>query len=289
MASLNDVLKMPHLPALSAVLAKAIPMLLDPDSKWDDLERVLRQDEALTAALLRMANSARYGSAGTYSDLRRAMMRLGRDAVRKCVVEQQVSGVLEGGNAAFGLQRGAMWRSSLGGAIAAESLSRQHAPSETSISFVCALLRDVGKLALSAKFGEGYQAAVAKHAIEGRSFSEAERAAFGFDHAEVGGALARKWKLPERIALAIEAHHTPPPVGARHDTLFDIIHAADVICLWAGLGVGTDGLEYRLAPHVRESLGLDRRSAEREIALVWVKLGEAEEDLVVTRKQGVEA
>ncbi len=289
MASMNEILTMDRLPAMPAALARVIPPLLDPTSGWDVLERVVRQDEALTAAVLRLGNSARYGSPGRHFDLRQAMSRLGRDALRRCVLEQQVSGVVSGDNAAFGLQRGAMWRSALAGAIAAEELARRHGPDEASLAFVCGLLRDIGKLALNVKYGGGYLAMVSERARDGCSFIEAERAALGFDHAQVGGALVRRWSLPERIARSIEMHHEPSEPGPGHDPLCDAVHAADAICRWAGLGVGLDGMEYRLATHVREGLGLDRRLAEREIALVWQRLREAEQSMGECGMQGAAA
>jgi putative nucleotidyltransferase with HDIG domain len=217
------------------------------------------------------------------------MARLGRDAIRRCILEQQVSGVVAGDNAAFGLQRGALWRSALAGAIAAEELAREHGSEEASLAFMCGLLRDIGKLALNIRYGSGYVSLIADHSHEGRSFEEAEREALGFDHAQVGAALARRWQLPERVAQAIERHHAPLPQGPGHDTMIDIVHAADMVCRWAGLGVGLDGLDYRLAGHVREALKLDRRSAEREIAVVWEKLREAEESLGEAGKQGAAA
>ena len=292
MAGMNDILNIDRLPAMPAALAKAIPLLLDPDSSWDALEKVLRQDESLTTAVLRLANSVLFGAPGKHFDLRGSMSRLGRDRLRRCVLEQQVSTVVGGDNAAFGLQRGAMWRSALGGAIAAEELARRHAPDEAGLAFICGLLRDIGKLALNVHFGDSYFAQVSRHEQTGVSFIEAERAGLGFDHAQVGAALARKWRLPVRVASAIERHHNPPaPAGTDHDVLFDIVHAADVICRWAGLDVGVDGMEYRLAEHVRTGLKLDRRSAETEIALVWDRLREAEAALSAPApaKQGVAA
>lgn len=289
MADLNAVLSLERLPAMPSALARAIPLLLDPESEWDAIERVLRQDEALTVALLRLANSTLFGAAGTHFDLRHALPRLGRDAVRRCVLQQQVSKVVAGDNAAFGLRRGALWRSALGGAIAAEELARRHAPEDASLAFLCGLLRDIGKLALNVAYGVDYPAAIAEHSRAGRSFIEAECAAFGFDHAQAGAALARRWKLPERVASAIEFHHAPPADAPRHAVLFDVVHAADAICRWAGLGVGIDGMEYSLAPHVRDGLGLDRRSAERHITLVWAKLAEVEESLGEPGTQGAVA
>jgi HD-like signal output (HDOD) protein len=289
MANLNDILTVDRLPAMPTSMARVIPLLLDARTEWNALEKVVRQDEALTAAVLRMANSAKYGSPGKHFDLRRAMARLGREALRRCILEQQVSGVVAGENAAFGLRRGALWRSALAGAFAAEELARANGPEEASLAFMCGLLRDIGKLALDVKYGANYLAMISAAASEGCSFIEAERKALGFDHAQVGGALARKWFLPERIAMAVEKHHEPPVPGVGHDALFDVVHAADTICRWAGLGVGFDGMEYRLAPHVREGLKLDRRTAERDIAMVWEKLREAEESLGEPGKQGVAA
>lgn len=286
---MNDILVIENLPAMPTTMARLMPLLLDPASEWSEIEKVVRQDEALTVAVLRLANSVRFGAPGRQFDLRSSMSRLGRETLWRRALEQQVSGVLAGAVAAMGLRRGEMWRSALGGAIAAEALAIEHRTGDASLAFTCGLLRDIGMLALDAKFGEGYFAMVTAHGHEGGSFVEAEHEALGFDHAQVGAALARRWRLPERVARAIERHHEPPPPGARHDMLFDIVHAADTISRWAGLGVGLDGMDYRLAEHVRTQLKLDRRSAEREIVLVWEKLREAEESTGVATEQGVAA
>lgn len=278
MGELNEILSLRALPAMPETMARAVPLLLDPSLNWRLLEDVLKRDEALTAAVLRLANSARFGAPGRRFDLRAAMARLGRDELRRCVLSQQVSGLTAGENSAYGLERGALWRSALGGAISAEQLAGVHGMQDRAgLAFLCGLLRDIGKLALNARYGGEYLSRVAAHARDGMSFTDAERAALGFDHAEVGAALARRWKLPEPVARAIETHHAPPPAGKGHSVLLDVVHAADVISRWAGLGVGIDGMEYPLANHVRESLGLDRRKAETAIAMLWDRLRETEE------------
>ncbi|HYD00031.1 MAG TPA: HDOD domain-containing protein [Phycisphaerales bacterium] len=289
MARLSDVLVIDKLPAMPVALARALPLLFEPRSEWSAIERVIRQDEALTGTVLRLANSAVFGAPGRYFDLRTALPRLGRDLLRKTLLQQHVSGITGGENAAFGLRRGDMWRSALGGAIAAEEFARRHAPEAVPLAFVCGLLRDIGKLAVNATYGDAYAAMISPHLARGGSFTDAERAALGFDHAQVGAALACQWNLPRRIADAIETHHRPVPPGPGHDSLFDVVHAADSICRWAGLGVGDEGMEYGLATHVRESLRLDRRAAEREITLVWERLREAETPLEQATKQGAAA
>ncbi|HEX8053141.1 MAG TPA: HDOD domain-containing protein, partial [Thermoleophilaceae bacterium] len=68
-----------------------------------------------------------------------------------------------------------------------------------------ALLHDAGKLAL-AQSEPGYNLVSDRPPSERL---ERERAAHGTDHAAVGAELARRWGLPERLAAAIEAHHSP--------------------------------------------------------------------------------
>lgn len=286
MAVLNDMVTLDRLPAMPSTMARLVPMLMNADVDLDALERVLRQDEALTMTVLRLANSVQYGGRGSHHDLRRSMSRLGLRTLRQCVMSQQVAGAIGGANAALGMERGALWRSALAGALAAEELARRHQPDDAPMAFVCALLRDIGKLALNVKFGGAYLAAIAPYAHEGLSFDDTERAALGFDHAQIGGALARHWGLPERIARAVETHHAPPPPGPDHDPLFDVVHAADAICRWAGFGIGFDGMEYRLAEHVRDGLSLDRRTVEREIARLQGQLRDALEALGETLEQG---
>jgi hypothetical protein len=42
--------------------------------------------------------------------------------------------------------------------------------------------------------------------MQGVRLSELERQSFGWTHAEIGGQMARKWKLPEETAALIERH-----------------------------------------------------------------------------------
>lgn len=278
MAHLSDMLKsIDKLPAFPATAARVIALLNDKHIDVGAISHVVRLDEALSMTVLRYANSTHYGRPGKEFDLNQSIVRLGGDALLKIVLQQQVGSIFEDGGVAFGLQRGAMWRGALGGAFAAEHLGRRHCGTDHQLCFLCGLLRDIGKLALDACYGAQYAAKVSQHLQPSMTYVEAERLAFGTDHAEVGAELALHWKLPERIAEAIRYHHDPPALEPKHDDLFDIVHAADILCLWAGLAIGHDGLQYRLVPHVRQSLGLTRRSAETEVAMLWANVHEVEE------------
>lgn len=278
MADMNDILsRIERLPALPASVLQLTAMLTDGRAHLGELEAIARRDEALTAAILRCGNSARYGRPGRVFDLRESLVRLGGKTLLKLVLEHKVAGMFKDAGAAYGLMRGAMWRGSLGGAIATELLSDRIKSPDADVCFLCAMLRDVGKLALDAHYGPQYISLVSAHLRADRTFVEAERAALGYDHAALGAELASRWGLPQRLCDAIRHHHEPPENPPLHDNLFDLVHAGDIICLWAGLAVGYDGLQYRLAPHVRMRLRLDRHEAETDIAQTWARLRELEE------------
>ena len=56
----------------------------------------------------------------------------------------------------------------------------------------------------------------------------AERDAFGFDHAEVGGALLKRWKIPPRVAEPVERHHNCQK-AEHYPREASILHLADIV------------------------------------------------------------
>ncbi|TVQ51738.1 MAG: HDOD domain-containing protein [Phycisphaerales bacterium] len=287
MATLNDILSQcESLPVLPSTVARLTSMLNRADVEVSEIHEIVRTDDALSMTIMRYANSAQYGAKNRVFNLQESLARLGRRHLMQIVLQQQVADLFLDAGEAYGMHRGALWRSAQGGALAAECIARDHGFDDPDLAFVCGLLRDVGKLVLDKHYGSEYMTLVSEHLNTQTSFIEAERAALGFNHAELGAELAVRWGLPVRIVAAIRFHHAPPPPDSDDDDLFSIVHAADMICLWAGLGLGHDGLQYRLADHVRLKLNLSRDVVERFIAQTVVAIKASEE--LVQGKQNEE-
>jgi len=280
MANLNDIIEhLDQLPALPASASRLVGLLSSGCAEIGELERVIRVDEAISAAVLRCANSVRFGRPGRVFTLRESITRLGARALLRIALAQQFGSVLQSAGSAYGLHRGSLWRGAMAGALAAEEIARHHGV-EPDLAFLCGLLRDIGKLALDQIVDPRELERAADALPEEASFLEAERILVGADHAKIGGAIARRWGLPERIARAIENHHEPAVIGSRdHDPLGDVVHAADVVCLWTGLATGADGLRYPIQEHVRATCLPGRREAESLIAKMWSRLNEIEAEL----------
>lgn len=278
MARVDELLdQIGELPALPSSAARIVSLLSSPDPNLDDVHAIVRCDEAISIAVLRLANSAQYGRTGRVFSLAESINRLGSRTLLRLAMQQQVGSVMKDAGSAYGLRRGALWRGALGGALAASAIAQDHGNEEGDLCFLCGLLRDVGKLALDTFVDDGF----AEAAPEGdTSFLDIERELFGANHAEIGAALAKRWGLPDRIAFVIEHHHAPPPPeDPAHDAVADIVHAADVLCLWAGLATGFDGLRYPLAEHVRTGILEDRAHAELLMADMMIELRDIEEQL----------
>ncbi len=287
MVSVNDILQnVQSLPALPGTALRIIMMLSGSDVDLDEVKEVIRLDEAITIVVLRNANSVAYGIPGKTFSLEESLVRLGTKRLLKIALEQQVSRVMSGAGVSYGLRRGSLWRGSLGGALAAEELAKEIKFADVELCFVCALLRDIGKLTFDAYFGPDRILECASNMKPGMSFLETERDTLGIDHAELGGALAEHWDLPERIANAIRFHHEPPHDDEQHDELYDLVHAGDVMALWMGLGIGHDGLQYPLASHVKKGILGSREHAEQIMMKTWIHLNELEADMNETTFQG---
>jgi putative nucleotidyltransferase with HDIG domain len=77
---------------------------------------------------------------------------------------------------------------------------------------VAALLHDVGRLVIS-RLHPGYKVYFDAISRTPEQRLREEREQLGIDHALVGGVLARRWNLPQRIAIAIERHHAEDAGG----------------------------------------------------------------------------
>jgi hypothetical protein len=72
------------------------------------------------------------------------------------------------------------------------------------------------------------------------TFVEAEREVLGCDHAEVGGAMARKWGFPKEIITAIEQHHQVQEGG--NGIILDAVMLSNYAAKSLGIGLGAEGL-----------------------------------------------
>jgi len=182
----------------------------DPNSTSADIGREISNDVALTARLLRIANSPALGQQGKISDISRAITVLGTRQVRDLTVGLAAIRSFEGiSNHLVTME--SFWRHSLLCAVAASHVAARRRGSRGDSPFVAGLLHDVGQLVLFSEAPELERKALSKSIDERDDLGLylCEREALGFDHQAVGLALAQSWGLPRTLQECIEFHHEP--------------------------------------------------------------------------------
>ncbi len=192
------------LPPFPKVGARLLELLKDEDrADATAIATLVQTDPAITATILRLANSAAFGGLSPIKDLRQAVSRLGLRRVHSLVTTL----VLRDGFKASG-RRGrrveqALWDHSVAVALAARRLVGAGGgdPEET---YLAGLLHDVGKLLVLEAVDH----------IERRQ-PGLELTADVFDelmavlHPRLGHDILRQWRLPEPICRAALRHHEP--------------------------------------------------------------------------------
>jgi HD-like signal output (HDOD) protein len=219
---------------LPATATRLVSLLSQTEWMLRDVEEVVRLDLALTARVLRFANSAWTAHLPTVSTVRDALMRIGVGTALSLAIAEGVRPKLLRPLPAFDLQPGRLWQHAVASALATEIVtrrSRMPIPPET---VTASLLHDVGKVVLDDAMDEATLTALRTAWTSGaQSRIEAERHVLGMDHGELGGYIVRHWGLPERVAAAVTHHHTP---SATHSTICDVVHLSNGIAKLAGFG-----------------------------------------------------
>jgi putative nucleotidyltransferase with HDIG domain len=248
-------------PGMPGAAVKLLALVDDPDVSVDRIEAILRYDPGLTANLLRLANSAYFGMPSKVGSVRQAVILLGLKRMIQMVIASCMSAIMDQAVPGYDLPPGELWRHSIAVSVAAECLVKELNLDAAEEIFTAALLHDVGKLILGDFVSEDYPK-IEKALHQGLSFEVAENIVLGTDHADVGAQILSKWSIPEAIIDAVRWHHSPESCN-RPDTMLDIVHVANMLCLMIGIGVGRDGLSHQPSAVVVKRLGLETAHLEK--------------------------
>lgn len=231
--------KTPNLRAPSPTVVRLMYLLSEPDADYEEVIAFVSRDAVLSAKLLRLCNSSCYGLAQPVSSLDQAVMYLGYGEIHRLVMALSFGGPIGAALPGYDMDAGALWRHSLITALLTPrvlALSKQ-LNMDTSTAYTAGLVHDIGKLVI----GHSLEAATCTQihrfveAGEG-SLIEAEKSFLGCDHAEIGGCLLRKWRIPEIICEAVQHHHHPSPDGGAQ--LSAVVHVADALAHQIGASPG---------------------------------------------------
>jgi HD-like signal output (HDOD) protein len=195
-----------------------------------------------------------FGCYAKVDSITKAVTIIGTQQLRDLALAVSVMGIFKGIPEDL-LNMASFWRHSIACGIIARTLAVYRRESNVERLFVAGVLHDVGQVVLAAARPEVIRELLEEQRDTGRLYLELERERLGFDHAELGGALLKKWKIPASIGEPVACHHNPGSAGQfRLETA--LIHLADFICQAMELGQGAEWGVPPLDEPAWERLGL---------------------------------
>lgn len=168
----------------------------------------VRLDPVLTAAVLRVANTPLYSPSRAITNLEAAIITLGLETLHSVVIQNALAGVVQSRGQKGGYDVQALWEHSVAASVYAGTLARKCRNVHPSEAVTAALLHDLGKVVVNVYCLDRVREVLDTTTTRlGESLLSKEQRLLDAAHTVYGAILARRWGLPDPLALAIELHH----------------------------------------------------------------------------------
>jgi len=183
-----------------------IDQINDCGADLEAIGEVISLDPGISAAVIKVVNSAAFGLANKISSIPQAVVMLGVDRVvgilktlllRKSMAELDTR-----------LDMALFWKISLSVATVASTICRQLNLAVADEAYTLGLFHNCGVPILASKYSDYQQVIEFSYSREDGRITSEEFAKFGVHHAAAGYRVARVWNLPKVICLAVKNHHS---------------------------------------------------------------------------------
>lgn len=269
-SQIKDIDKLAPMPQAFNIV---LEVMRDPKSSASDLSEVIKKDQALTAKILKIVNSAYYGFYRKIGNVQHAIVILGFTEIKNislaaCIIQAYDNS----DNPFFNLEE--FWRHSLGTAYIARSLSTLKPEFNSEDAFAIGLMHDLGKVVLDQHFSEQFRTSIDLANQRSQKLHEVSTEIMNIDHAEVGAIIAENWKLPVSLVKAIQYHHYPSKADEEISDVY-MAHLANYFCHRQGIGNSANPVPDEPLTEALTHFGID----PQDLDSVWESLKIDEETL----------
>ena len=249
------------LPPLPMSAMRVVALTKNPATSVKELENVIGQDPALTAGILRQANSSYFGYGRRISSLQEAIVLLGFQVIQRLAMSSAFAPLLKTKLTGYGIEQEGLWKHSMLTAMSAIRLCQHRKLPYGDIAFTAGLLHDIGKLIISIYVQEVGDYLLKRVTDDKVSYAELEEKVIGYNHATVGGFLAKSWNLPGDLIDAISYHHAPLN-SQNYAELASVIHVANGLASLLGIDGGVDSIFNPIQQNALDLLTLKEHDLE---------------------------
>ncbi len=222
-----------------AVYGRIMEVLESPYSSAFHIAELVSKDSSLSAKLLKLVSSPLYAFPSRIDSISRAVALLGTRELSSLALGLSVVSAFEGIPVAT-LNMKQFWKHSVSTAVYASLIATHARGASRERCFTGGLLHDLGWLVMLSKMPEACAQAMFFSRTQCAPLYQVEQELLGFDHAQVGGRLCRKWRLPDNLTEMIRFHHAPEQASVPVEA--SIVHLANILAVAAGVGASGQGV-----------------------------------------------
>lgn len=225
-----------------------------------EIAAVVSKDPVIAGKVLRLANSAFYARKGPVSSLEHALRLVGMSDFRTMVIASGASAAV---GDVSGMDLRSYWtHGALAGYMSA-AITDQGGGRDSGMAFIAGLLHSIGSVLIHMVLPKQARE------IDGRSTSldflnraTVEQEVLGFDHAQVGGELLRRWRLPDSVVTAV-THY--PRKSLSDGRLAVVVHCGSVCATGSMQGVPVEDICEIIGAEALRELGVDQSWLGQEL------------------------
>ena len=210
------------------IALKVIRMTRDSRRSVQAISKEFRQDQILSAKVIRLCNSAFFGVRNRVDSIDRALVLLGEKQFLQLVASAAMEDFFPKTIQGYSLCKGGLFKHALGTAMISEKLADFTGKAPTDTAYTAGLLHDIGKVVLDQYIANAYPLFYRRTQVDGVNLIVVEQEEFGADHTEVGSRLAEYWSLPESLTDTIRHHHNPEEATVNPE-LCHLVYLADLL------------------------------------------------------------
>jgi len=214
-----------ELGSLPAVVVRINQAIDDPASNATIIGRIVNEDPALTAQLLKLVNSPFYGFRSRIDTVFRAIAIIGHRELRHLVLTAHALKTFSDMPNEL-ISMPIYWRRSLSIGVMTRVLAAYARERDIERLFISGLLHDIGSLLIYQQLPHEASEIIMRSRTKGLWIRDVEEEELGFDHAQVGGALLEAWELPKVLVDSVRYHLQPEKAPEEHQKAAMIVNLA---------------------------------------------------------------
>jgi len=214
-----------EVPTLPVIYQELFQKMQEPNVSVPQIAEIISQDQALTAKILHLVNSAFYGYSKEIRTISRAVVILGFQAVRSAALAISVFDYFNGEDSSQ-VDMAQFWKHSIATGSICKVLASEVKINQQEEAFVVGLLHDTGKIIEKRYFPDDFNELVEAAQEQHLTWFDAEKALFQIHHATIGKAIFRAWNFPTSVVDAVQFHHAPDS-ATKYPQMAALAHLGD--------------------------------------------------------------